>query len=508
MERLLHDGKMLMAKPEELRGKANIIHDGGRRALTAMFGRDETNNGGGYDIYAVFEDAEKHTFITVKAVFDPAGELTYPSLTKIIPGAVWYEREINDMFGLVPQGHPDLRPLVLHESFPPAYHPLRKNVSKAGQVRGEREFPIAVAKGEGLFQVPVGPIHAGIIEPGHFRFSQAGESMLQLDAKLFFTHRGIEKSMEGLTPREALPRAERVCGACSIANTWSFCQAVEKISGVQVPRRAEIIRTLLSELERITNHVGDIGNIPAGVGFQPAISLGARLKERLMRLQERIAGNRFLRGMIVLGGVSMDIIPELADDILAVLGETEKGVNDMASLFAQQENFQNRIRTTGIVRQQTAKDLAMVGVGARASGYAHDSRKDFDYGVYSSLNFAVRTQSGGDVAARLQQRLDELAESFSMVRQLIGMLQQEKAESLTVTMEFKAGEAYGISESARGSNFWYVAMDEAGMIDRVFIRSASYPNWPALTIAVQGDIIPDFPLINKSFELCYACIDR
>lgn len=332
--------------------------------------------------------------------------------------------------------------------------------------------------------------------------------MLQLDAKLFFTHRGIEKSMEGLAPREALPRAERVCGACSIANTWSFCQAVEKISGVQVPRRAEIIRTLLSEIERITNHVGDIGNIPAGVGFQPAISLGARLKERLMRLQERIAGNRFLRGMIVLGGVSMDITPELADNILAAIGETEKGVDDMAALFAQQENFQNRIRTTGIVRQQTAKDLAMVGVGARASGYAHDSRKDFDYGVYSSLNFAVRTQSGGDVAARLQQRLDELAESFSMVRQLIGMLQQEKAESLTVTMEFKAGEAYGISESARGSNFWYVAMDEAGMIDRVFIRSASYPNWPALTIAVQGDIIPDFPLINKSFELCYACIDR
>lgn len=507
MDMMVHDGRMIIVKPGELRGRANIIHDSGRRPLTAMFGRDETNNGGGYAIYVVFEDAEKHTFVTVKAILDPEGELTYPSITKIIPGAVWYEREINDMFGIVPQGHPDLRPLVLHESFPRAYYPLRKNVSKTDQVRGEREFPIAVAKGEGLFQVPVGPIHAGIIEPGHFRFSQAGESMLQLDAKLFFTHRGIEKSMEGLTPEKALPIAERVCGACSIANTWSFCQAVEKICGVDVPKRAEIIRTLLSEIERVTNHVGDIGNIPAGVGFQPAISLGARLKEGLMRLQERIAGNRFLRGMIIPGGVSMDITTELSEDILSVIAETEKGVNDMEVLFAQQENFQNRIRTTGIVRLQTAKDLGMVGVGARASGYAHDSRKDFDYGVYGSLNFAVITQSSGDVAARLKQRFDELKESFAMIRQLIALLKQEKS-GLVVYVEFQAGEAYGISESARGSNFWYVAVDESGTIDRVFIRSASYPNWPALTIAVQGDIIPDFPLINKSFELCYACIDR
>lgn len=507
MDMMVHDGRMIIVKPGELRGRANIIHNSGRRPLTAMFGRDETNNGGGYAIYVVFEDAEKHTFVTVKAILDPEGELTYPSITKIIPGAVWYEREINDMFGIVPQGHPDLRPLVLHESFPRAYYPLRKNVSKTDQVRGEREFPIAVAKGEGLFQVPVGPIHAGIIEPGHFRFSQAGESMLQLDAKLFFTHRGIEKSMEGLTPEKALPIAERVCGACSIANTWSFCQAVEKICGIDVPKRAEIIRTLLSEIERVTNHVGDIGNIPAGVGFQPAISLGARLKEDLMRLQERIAGNRFLRGMIIPGGVSMDITTELSEDILSVIAETENGVNDMEVLFAQQENFQNRIRTTGIVRLQTAKDLGMVGVGARASGYAHDSRKDFDYGVYGSLNFAVITQSSGDVAARLKQRFDELKESFAMIRQLIALLKQEKS-GLVVYVEFQAGEAYGISESARGSNFWYVAVDESGTIDRVFIRSASYPNWPALTIAVQGDIIPDFPLINKSFELCYACIDR
>lgn len=175
-----------------------------------------------------------------------------------------------------------------------------------------------------------------------------------------------------------------------------------------------------------------------------------------------------------------------------MIGETENGVNDMEVLFAQQENFQNRIRTTGTVRPQTARDLAMVGVGARASGYAHDSRKDFDYGVYSSLNFTVRTQSGGDVAARLKQRFDELKESFAMIRQLIAMLKQERA-GLIIHVEFKAGEAYGISESARGSNFWYVAVDESGTIDRVFIRSASYPNWPALTIAVQGDIIPDFP---------------
>lgn len=499
-------------KPKALKGTANILSNGGKNPLTAMFGRDESENPDvqGYAIYVVFENLAEHRLEAVKAIFEPGESLCYESLTPLIPAAAWYEREIQDMFGIVPQGHPDPRPLVLHDTFPEGYYPLRKKIDKTAQVRGQRRMDMAVARGEGLFEVPVGPIHAGIIEPGHFRFSQAGESMLQLDARLFYTHRGLEKVMEGKSVTEALPIVERICGACSVANTWSYCQAVEKIAGVKVPRRAEIIRTLLAEVERITNHVGDLGNIPAGVGFNPAISLGGRTKEMFMRLQEQLAGNRFLRGVIVPGGVAKDITPALADAVEAALEKAAQNVADLDAMFAQQANFQNRIRTTGTVRKTTAIDLAMVGVGARASGFAHDSRKDFAYGVYPELDFQLITETSGDVAARLAVRIRELRESFAMVKALLAKLDQSADESdLTVNIDWSnvSGEGWGISESARGSDFHYAALID-GRIDRIFVRSASYPNWPAVTIAVQGDIIPDFPLINKSFELCYACIDR
>lgn len=498
-------------KAADLRTEAEALSAGGRHPLAAMFGRDETVQGNGYAIYVVFEIPEEKEMRILKAVLPADGALRYESLTPILPAAAWYEREIQDMFGIVPAGHPDPRPLVLHETFPKDFHPLRKQVDKAASPRAkagdESEIRMSVAHGEGIYEVPVGPIHAGIIEPGHFRFSQAGESMLQLDAKLFFTHRGLEKVMEGKTPEEALPIVERICGACSIANTWSFCQAVEKIASVKVPKRAQIIRTLLMEIERITNHVGDCGNIPAGVGFAPAISLGGRTKEMMMRLQERLAGNRFLRGVIVLGGVSMDIDAVLQKDIRETLAKVKENMESLRKMFAEQENFQNRINTTGIVRHQTAVDLAMVGVGARASSFAHDSRQDFAYGCYPDLTFAVVTQKSGDVAARLAVRIAEFHESCRMVLQLLDMLAVDESE-LRVELTKAPGEDWGISESARGSNFHYVALDTAGRIDRIFVRSASYPNWPALPIAVQGDIIPDFPLINKSFELCYACLDR
>ena len=498
-------------KLADLRAEAKALSAAGRHPLTAMFGRDETAVGRGYAIYVMFEIPEEKRLAVLKAAVPADGDLRYDSLTPILPAAAWYEREMQDMFGFVPAGHPDPRPLVLHESFPQGYHPLRKQVSATASPRAKAgegsEIKMSVAHGEGIYEVPVGPIHAGIIEPGHFRFSQAGESMLQLDAKLFFTHRGLEKIMEGKTPHEALTIVERICGACSIANTWSFCQAVEKIAKVTVPKRAQLIRTLLMEIERITNHVGDCGNIPAGVGFAPAISLGGRTKEMLMRLQERLAGNRFLRGVIVPGGVSLDITAELRQDIRTTLAAVAENVEALDKMFAEQENFQNRIRTTGIVRHQTAVDLALVGVGARASSFAHDSRQDFSYGAYPELDFAVVTQKSGDVAARLAVRIEELRQSFFMVSQLLEHLDADHTE-LSVAVPAAAGEDFGISESARGSNLHFVALDAEGRIDRIFVRSASYPNWPALPIAVQGDIIPDFPLINKSFELCYACLDR
>ncbi len=500
----------MLVKPENLRGAANICSDGGKRPLAAMFGADETLRGGGLAIYCLFYNAEKRDLDVLKAEF-PAGEsLNYPCLTTILPAAAWYERELHDMFGFIPEGHPDLRPLVLHESFPEGFHPLRKQIPVNCQCRGKREYEMMTSSGEGLFEVPVGPIHAGIIEPGHFRFSQAGESMLQLDAKLFFTHRGIEKALEGKTVDEALPIIERICGACSVANTLSFCQAVEKLSENKVPYRAWLIRTLALEMERLYNHVGDTGNICAGVGFSPIISMGARLKEYLQQLNELIAGNRFLRGLIIPGGVAMDVEEKQLEEISDVLKEVEKVYADMVHIMWEQANFINRIRTTGIVRENTAFDLAMVGVGARASGIVRDSRRDMGFGIYDELDFDIVTETSGDVEARIKVRIGEVRESLKLVRQLISKLRRNAETELAVDLgELRTLEgSWGISESPRGDNIHWLMLDENGRIDRSFIRSASYPNWPALTVAVQGDIIPDFPLINKSFELCYACIDR
>ena len=502
----------MLVKPENLRGAANICSDSGRHPLTAMFGADESLRTGMLAIYCLFYNTDKHDIDVLKAEFPADGPLNYQSLTTLLPAAAWYERELHDMFGFIPEGHPDLRPLVLHESFPEGFHPLLKKYPKDFDARGQREYEMLTSQGEGLFEVPVGPIHAGIIEPGHFRFSQAGEAMLQLDAKLFFTHRGIEKSVEGLTPQEALPIVERICGACSVANTLSFCQAVEKLSEAKVPYRAWLIRTLAAELERLYNHVGDTGNICAGVGFSPIISMGTRLKEYLMQLNEMVAGNRFLRGLIIPGGVKYDVTDAMLDEIEEVLRGVQHTYADMVHIMWEQANFINRIRTTGHVRQETAFDLAMVGVGARASGMQRDSRKDIGYGIYDELDFEVVTETAGDVEARIKVRIGEVTQSLSLVRQLCSRLRRNAETELAVELgELKQEEghfSWGISESARGDNLHCLAIDENGRIDRLFVRSASYPNWPALTVAVQGDIIPDFPLINKSFELCYACIDR
>lgn len=500
----------MQVKPENLRGAANICSASGKYPLAAMFGADETERGGNLAIYCLFYNTDKRDLDVLKAEFAEVGDLHYPCLTTLLPAAAWYERELHDMFGFVPEGHPDLRPLVLHESFPPDFHPLLKKYPKDFEARGSRKYDMVTSSGEGLFEVPVGPIHAGIIEPGHFRFSQAGEVMLQLDAKLFFTHRGIEKSVEGKTPWEALPVIERICGACSVANTLSYCQALEKLSDAAVPRRAWLIRTLAAELERLYNHVGDTGNICAGVGFSPVISMGSRLKEYLMQLNEALCGSRFLRGLIVPGGVAYDVDDKLLEEIREVLGEVEQEYADIVHIMWEQNGFINRIRTTGIIRERTAFDLAMVGVGARASGRSRDSRKDMGYGIYDELDFDVVTETGGDVEARIKVRVGEVAQSIKLVRQIISALYKNSdAEIKTDLGQLRTLEgSWGISESARGDNLHWLMLDENGCIDRLFVRSASYPNWPALTVAVQGDIIPDFPLINKSFELCYACLDR
>lgn len=496
--------KRLEVEADYFLDKARQIYNNGRSSLSAMFANDERKLCGKFAVYCVFCSRDSQQITILKTLAEDTG---FPSLTPYMPAAAWYEREIHDLFGLEPAGHPDLRPLVNHENWPSELHPLRKDCCPDHIREAAEAFPMPQVKGQGIFEVPVGPIHAGIIEPGHFRFSQAGENIINVEAKLFFTHRGIEKSVEGLKFEDAFYNIERICGACSVSHAISYSQAVEALTGAQVTRRVQYLRVIAAELERLYNHVGDVGNLCAGLGFAPGSSHGARLKEHLLRLNENIAGNRFLRGLVVPGGVQNDISAEAAFEIATAVDRVQQDFSEVVDLLNKNDAFLERVDTTGIIPRQTALDLSIVGVAARASGVNTDMRRDYPYLVYEELDFKVPVYNSGDVAARLWVRVDESIQSMHIIKQALAGLPEGKLRTALPPAK-PLQSALGWSESPRGSNLHWVMAGQDNTVYRCFVRSASYPNWPAVAFACPGNIIPDFPLINKSFELCYACLDR
>jgi Ni,Fe-hydrogenase III large subunit/Ni,Fe-hydrogenase III component G len=474
---------------------------------------------GAFVVRYVFDPADRHhegslpdLFITLKVSLDPLRP-ALPSICHLVPAADWQEREMRDMFGIEPEGHPDPRPLVLHDGWPTGLHPLRKDFDPS--LRPERmtgeEFPHLRIGGEGVMEVPVGPIHAGIIEPGHFRFSSVGETVLHLDARLFYSHRGLEKRAEGLGFREAFAIAERLCGTCSVANALAFAEAVEGVAGVEVPPRASQLRTLALELERLYNHVGDIGAVCAGVGFHWGTSAGARLKEGIQRENERLAGNRFLRGLVIPGGTRFDLRPKEGDSIAALIKETGRGLGDLMASFARNSSVLDRMDRTGSLSAEIARDLGVTGVAARASGVDRDSRRDHPHAAYrrtDSVAPRVVTKAAGDVQARIRVRAEEAFDSIRIIHSLLEKM--PRGPLATELPEALPPGRIGISvvESPRGASIHWLKTDGRGLVDRYHVRSASYANWPAVPYAALNAIIPDFPLVNKSFELCYACCDR
>jgi len=476
--------------------------------LAFMVGEDDRAGSGSYRLAYTFAP-QSGGWVTLEACVDPE-QPAFPSITPLVPAAHWYEREVQDMFGLIAEGHPDPRRLVLHDNWPDGVHPLRKDFDPSIPVpRVEREpYQFHRLHGEGFVEIPVGPIHAGVIEPGHFRFAAVGEAIFHLETRLFYTHRGIEKLAEGKTPAHVLQLAERVCGACSCSHAVSYAQAIEAIAGVEIPARAAAIRTLYLELERLYNHLGDLGNICAGVGFAVGASFGARLKEDIQRLNERLIGNRFLHGVVRLGGVRRDLHAEDAIDVEQTLDGVARDFKDFIELIMGSETLVERLTTTGVLPAATARALGAVGVAARASGVDLDSRRDHPHAYYDRLPMPVPVvvRDEGDVKARLLVRSDEVLASLAIARALLATM---PAGPTAVDLgAIPAGFAWGVSESPRGENIHWVRVGADGTIERYRVRSASYPNWPAVAAAVPGNMVPDFPLINKSFELCYACLDR
>jgi len=487
---------------------ATIAREPGAR-LMVMTGTDERRLGLGFGLYYVFALDADGSYVSVETMLDPTHP-SFPSVTPAVPAAHWYEREVKDLLGLDPQGHPDPRRLVLHDDWPRGLHPLRKDFDPGllPPRTPHESGPITGVRGEGVMEVPVGPIHAGIIEPGHFRFGAVGELMLHLEARLFYTHRGIERSAEGRSIERVLHLAERLCATCSLSHAVAFCQAIERLAQVTPTRRASLIRGVLLELERLYNHVGDIANLCAGASLQLGVHQGGVLKERLQELNSRVGGHRFLFGVARPGGVRIDLAADAQADVRRTLGPIATELRSYVDALLDTESFVERLVDTGILDRHLASDLGAVGVTARASGVRRDVRATHPYPPYLAP-FAPVVRHEGDVRARLLVRVDEAFASFRLIDGFLDELGGLPGGGLEVPVGPLAPRrwAMGVVESPRGENVHWLMTDEAGGIARYRVRSASY-NWALVPLAIPGNMLPDFPLINKSFELCYACLDR
>jgi Ni,Fe-hydrogenase III large subunit/Ni,Fe-hydrogenase III component G len=480
--------------------------------LRLMFAADERKKDGFFRVYAVFSIPGMDRFYCIVLPVSEQ-EPSFPSITSSIPAAHWYEREINDMFGLKPQGHPDQRRLVFHEAFPAASHPLRKDWKmKESDIKewGEGTLvkvphPFMEVAGEGIIEIPVGPVHAGIIEPGHFRFSAVGETIFFLEPRLFYTHKGTEKQFETMGFAEGVALAERVSGTSSFSHGAAYCMAIERMTGTGVTEKAAAVRTLLTELERIYNHIGDIGNMCAGTALAVGYMNGAVIKEQLMQLNERITGSRYLRGANCVGGVRRDVFLQ-TDDILKTIDSAIGEHKKLMKLLLGSVSHIERLSNTGRLSRDIALKLGATGVAARASGLPDDMRKSHPHLLYDRMIFEAHTLEKGDVLARMMLRNEEIECSVSIIHELIeSSYKGESAVPMKPATPYAS--ALGYAETPRGSLFYWIMAGEDGKPFRVKLRSPSYCNWPVVPFAVHGNIVPDFPLCNKSFNLSYSGTD-
>ena len=448
-----------------------------------------------------------HGFVLVRVPVPPDNP-EIASLTSAVHGVNWQEREIQDLFGIKLLGHPNPRRCVLHDDWPEVY-PMRKDFdlrTKLPPFTGPRH-KFREVEGEGVFQVPVGPVHAGIIEPGHFLFSVAGEPVLYLQLRMFYVHKGTEKLFESLPLQHCVRLAESISGDSSFAHATAFCHAVERAAGVEAPPRARALRTLCLELERLYNHVADIGAICTDVAFVTAHMHAMRLKELVLRVNEQLTGNRLLRGMACLGGVRFDFDADRLRALVRLVDDFERQFNDLIALIRGNSGTRDRLETTGVLTPAVARDLGIVGIAGRASGFDHDLRRDFPHAFYDQVQFAVPVFTEGDVQRRMVVRREELFQSFGIIRQVVERLPGGPIEA-------KMGEvppdrmALGYVEGWRGEIFHWIHTAPGNRLARCKIKDPSLQNWPALSEAILGNIIPDFPVVNKSFNLSYSGTDR
>ncbi|HEV2391315.1 MAG TPA: NADH-quinone oxidoreductase subunit C [Verrucomicrobiae bacterium] len=475
--------------------------------LVSLFADDARAETGSFHIYYVFALDAAHGFLILRVPVAP-GHGQFTSLANALPAVNWQEREIQDLFGLKLEGHPNPRRCALHDDWPEVF-PLRKDFdlwTTLPPFTGERH-KFRQVEGEGVFQVPVGPVHAGIIEPGHFLFSVAGEPVLYLQIRLFYTHKGTEKLFEQMSIAHGVRLAESISGDSSFAHATAFCHAIERVAGVEPPPRARALRTICLELERVYNHIADIGAIATDVAFAVANAHAMRLKESVLRLNEQLTGNRLLRGMACLGGVRFNWAEEQLGAIRQWLRTLRPQFESLVLLVRESSSTRDRLETTGILKPATASDLGVVGIAGRASGFTHDLRRDFPHAAYDQAQFNIPVYQQGDVLRRMQVRIDEVREALSIIQQVLDKLPGGPLVTPILQVPPNA-TGLGFVEGWRGEIFHWVRTAPGNRLARCKVKDPSLQNWPALSEAILGNIIPDFPVVNKSFNLSYSGTDR
>lgn len=477
-------------------------HAAGARLLT-LWGEDARSRDGGFSVFACWFDAAG-TALTLARHDLPEGSLHYPGLHELFPAAARMQRAVRDLLGLEAQGM-DARPWLRHCGWAADAFPLRHDTDIAapdGPLTAEA-YGFVPVDGDGVHEIAVGPVHAGVIEPGQFRFSVVGEKILRLEERLGFTHKGVARRFEDFSLAEGVRLAARLSGDSAAANAWAYCMALEALAGVTPPPRALHLRALLLERERLANHLGDIGAIVNDAGFGFGLGQFSRLKEDLLRLNQRAFGARYPFDAIQPGGVAGDVDAGAVDMLHSQGAVLLAEIRRLRAVFDAHEGLQNRLQTTGRVQPDLARRLGVLGLAGRASGQALDLRACPGFAPYADLGVQVACAEDGDVAARLEVRLDEAVESLRLCRDLLATL-PDGAVRADLPQHIRPGLALGLVEGWRGPVCIALRADAQGRVARCHAHDPSWQNWPAVEWAVIGDIVPDFPLINKSFNLSYS----
>ena len=430
------------------------------------------------------------------------GNRQYPGVEDVFPSASRMQRAVFDLCGLRSTDR-DTRPWLRHAAWPADAFPLVADPMPSPPQSPIDDYAFVRVEGDGVHEIPVGPVHAGIIEPGHFRFSVVGEKVLRLEERLGYVHKGIERRFTELPILEGHRLAARVSGDSGVAYAWAYCQALEQMTAIVVPRRAAHLRALALELERIANHVGDLGALGNDAGFAFGLAQFSRLKERLLRATEQALGRRYLLDFVVPGGTHHDLAPAGAVALDECMVQLANEVSVLRGIYEEHTGVRDRFAGTGTVLPELATWLGLVGIAGRASGQALDLRVDAACAPYDELSVLRCVQQDGDVLARVNIRFDELFESLRLVRQLLRAMPSGESV-VAVPVPEPGAVGVGFIEAWRGPVIVGLEAGPDGSIRRCHPQDPSWHNWPALEHAVIGNIVPDFPLINKSFNLSYS----